>query len=80
MTWVIQVEHPFWNIDFAVAGYLQLQECKREIDPQRNVLGQLVFTAVCVQIGFLHPSQGELQPLAGQQSFVEVIPRVIGQE
>jgi hypothetical protein len=38
------------------------------------VLGQLVLAHVGVEVGVLHPPQGQLKPLAGLQPLVEAVP------
>ena len=58
----------------------QLQEREREVQPQREVLGQLVLAEVLVEVCLLHVPQRKLQPLAGQQPLVQVVPAASRQE
>ena len=71
---VVEVEQPFRDLDLARAGRFQLEELQREVQPQRDVLVQLVLTDVRVEVRLLHRPQRQLEPLAGQQAFVERVP------
>ena len=72
---IIEVEHPFRDLDLAAARFLEPQKCHREVQAQREVLGQLVFANVFVQIRLLHVAQRKFQPFAGQQSLRAGRPR-----
>ena len=76
----ILVEHPFRNIDLATSGVAKPQIFEREIQPERDVFGQLVFAQVFLEIGFFHVPQRGREAFARHQPFVKVVPGVGGQE
>ena len=52
----------------------------REVQAQREVLGQLVLPDILVHIRLLHVAQRQPEALAGEQSLVQVVPGAVGQE
>jgi hypothetical protein len=50
----VVVEHPFRNVDFAVARHPQTEEFDGKVKAQRKLLRQFIFSDILVEIGHLH--------------------------
>jgi hypothetical protein len=77
---IIEVEHPFRKPDLAPARFFDVQKLHGEVIPGREMLRQLVFPDVFVQIRFLHVAEGKIQAFAGHEALVEVVPYFFGNE
>ena len=49
---IIEIEHPFRNFDFAFSRQLQTEILGWETVAQRDMLGELIFTAVPIEVRF----------------------------
>ena len=80
MARVVEVKHPFGDLDLAAAGRFEAQELQREVQAQGEMLRQFVLAHVLVEVRLLHLSQRELQPFAREQPLMQVIPYFAGHE
>src|SRR6266568_3176393 len=76
---VLPVETPFWNLNLAGARRFELQERKREIEPQRQARDELLFAPILIEVRLLYGAQRGRHAFASQQAFVEPVPHVQGQ-
>lgn len=53
---IVEIEHPFGNIDLALTSCSQLQEGYREVEAQRNMLGEFIITDVFIVVSLFHVS------------------------
>jgi hypothetical protein len=74
MTWVLQIEQPFWKRDGGLPCHFEEEVLQWEDRTQGGVLGEFVFSGIGDDKSSLQHAQAELQSLAGDQTFAQGIP------
>ena len=74
MTWIIRIKQFFGQVYFAPALPAQINERLRIVKHQRDLAGDLVGTAIELQIGCVHALKVERELFGGEQTLAQAVP------
>jgi hypothetical protein len=74
LAWVVEIEHPFRNVNLAPPSGLELKESQRELQSQGKVRCELVLAAVGLEVQALHLLHGQIEMVSRHEALTQVVP------